>query len=178
MPDHAGRRAFALGGGFQFGDWLDPTAPPNDAFQAKTDLNLVATSQFFRSVSVTAEAAGTLGKADDARRFREIAERIRDAILREYVTEGGAVVSVSQTAYALAITLRLFRSDDWRSRMGDRLVEPLRNNGYRIGTGFVGTPIIADALTDTGRLDAVGHLLSQTENPSWLYQVTLGATTT
>ena len=164
-------------GGFQFGDWLDPTAPPNDAFQAKTDLDLVATSQLFRSVSLTAEAAATLGKADDARRFHELAERIREAFLREYVTEAGRVLSDSQTAYALAITLGLFRSDDERSRMADRLAELLRNNGYRIGTGFVGTPIIADALTDTGHLDAVGRLLTQTENPSWLYPVTMGATT-
>ncbi|MFT2588613.1 hypothetical protein, partial [Escherichia coli] len=49
--------------------------------------------------------------------------------------------------------------------------------GYRIGTGFVGTPLVADALTDGGHLAAAGRLLLQTECPSWLYPVTMGATT-
>jgi len=49
--------------------------------------------------------------------------------------------------------------------------------GYTIGTGFVGTPIIADALCTTGYADAAGRLLLQTGVPSWLYAVTMGATT-
>src|SRR3954462_9551628 len=30
-------------GGFQFGDWLDPTAPPEDPFRAKADPDVIAT---------------------------------------------------------------------------------------------------------------------------------------
>jgi alpha-L-rhamnosidase len=36
---------------------------------------------------------------------------------------------------------------------------------------------VTDALTRTGHLEAAGRLLTQTENPSWLYPVTMGATT-
>ena len=61
--------------------------------------------------------------------------------------------------------------------MGDRLAWLVRRDGYRIGTGFVGTPLVADALSRTGHLDAATRLLLQTENPSWLYPVTMGATT-
>src|SRR5690606_22868655 len=64
-----------------------------------------------------------------------------------------------------------------RQRLGDRLADLVREDGYRIGTGFVGTPIVCDALTATGHLDAATRLLTQTENPSWLYPVTMGATT-
>jgi alpha-L-rhamnosidase len=60
---------------------------------------------------------------------------------------------------------------------GDRLAELVRDNGYRIGTGFIGTPIICDALTSAGHIDAAYRLLMQTECPSWLYPVTQGATT-
>ncbi|MGL1682664.1 hypothetical protein ACSTIO_23860, partial [Vibrio parahaemolyticus] len=42
---------------------------------------------------------------------------------------------------------------------------------------FVGTPLVADALTDGGHLAAAERLLLQTECPSWLYPVTMGATT-
>ena len=49
--------------------------------------------------------------------------------------------------------------------------------GYHIRTGFVGTPLICDALAHAGRVDAAYRLLMQTECPSWLYPVTMGATT-
>jgi alpha-L-rhamnosidase len=41
----------------------------------------------------------------------------------------------------------------------------------------VGTPIIQDALTETGHADVAARLLLQTGVPSWLYAVTMGATT-
>ncbi len=53
----------------------------------------------------------------------------------------------------------------------------MRAAGYRISTGFLGTPVIADALTGAGHVDVAYRLLLQTECPSWLYPVTMGATT-
>jgi len=61
--------------------------------------------------------------------------------------------------------------------MGEALADLVREHGYHIATGFVGTPLIMDALVDTGHADAASRLLLQTENPSWLYPVTMGATT-
>lgn len=87
------------------------------------------------------------------------------------------MVSDAQTGYGLAIMFGLTRDDDERQRMGDRLAFLVRAAGYRIGTGFVGTPLVAEALAVTGHLDVAGRLLTQTENPSWLYPVTMGATT-
>ncbi|MDQ1512754.1 MAG: alpha-L-rhamnosidase, partial [Microbacteriaceae bacterium] len=49
--------------------------------------------------------------------------------------------------------------------------------GYRVSTGFAGTPFITDALTQTGHLDVAYRLLLERECPSWLYPVTMGATT-
>jgi alpha-L-rhamnosidase len=87
------------------------------------------------------------------------------------------MVSDAQTAYALAIVFGLSGSDAQRARMGQRLAQLVSDNGHHIGTGFVGTPVIADALTVTGHLDTAGRLLTQTTSPSWLYPVTMGATT-
>ena len=53
----------------------------------------------------------------------------------------------------------------------------MRTAGFRISTGFVGTPLMTDALTDAGHLDLAYRLLLQTGCPSWLYAVTMGATT-
>jgi alpha-L-rhamnosidase len=164
-------------GGFQFGDWLDPSAPPENPFLATTDPDIVASAYLFRSADMTAQAAGIVGLADEAKRYTELAGAVRAAFVREYVGESGRLTSDTQTGYAVAIVFGLYESDAQRAGMGDRLAALVASNGYRIGTGFVGTPVIADALTMTGHVDVAGLLLTQTENPSWLYPVTMGATT-
>src|SRR5260370_33546067 len=63
------------------------------------------------------------------------------------------------------------------ARAGDRLSALVRENGHRISTGFAGTPYVTDALTQTGHLDDAYRLLLERGCPSWLYSVTMGATT-
>ena len=162
---------------FQFGDWLDPAAPPDDPAAATTDRSLVATAYRARSAQIVADAAQLLGFEADAFRYAELARGIRDAFNDEYVTMNGRLVSDSQTAYALALEFALLPSESQRERAGDRLAEIVRTAGHRIATGFLGTPLICDALTGAGALDDAYGLLLQTQCPSWLYAVTMGATT-
>jgi alpha-L-rhamnosidase len=164
-------------GRFQFGDWLDPDAPPAEPGKAKTDPDIVASAYLFRSATLTARAAAELGQGDDARRYGALADEVRDAWVREYTTAAGRTVSDAPTAYGLAIEFGLVTEPDARQRMGDRLAWLVRRAGYRIGTGFVGTPLIQDALVHTGHAETARRLLLQTENPSWLYPVSMGATT-
>lgn len=163
-------------GRFQFGDWLDPDAPPELPANAKTDADIVASAYLFRSADAVARAAELLGRADDAAEYARIAAEVRDAFNAEYVTSAGRIMSDAQTAYALAIVFDIAPAEQ-HAALGARLAELTRQSGYRIGTGFVGTPIIQDALTRTGHLETARRLLVQTENPSWLYPVTMGATT-
>ncbi|GAA5202912.1 alpha-L-rhamnosidase [Microbacterium jejuense] len=163
-------------GMFQFGDWLDPDAPPEQAAKAKTDADIVASAYLFRSVDAVARAAALLGDESTAHAYATIAEEVRQAFLAEYVTPAGRMMSDAQTAYAMAIMFDIAPAEQ-QEVLGARLAELTRLSGYRIGTGFVGTPIIQDALTRTGHLETARRLLVQTENPSWLYPVTMGATT-
>ena len=75
----------------------------------------------------------------------------------------------AQTAYALAIVFDLFPSEEQKQLAGRRLAELVADGGNRIATGFVGTPVISDALTDVGALDTAYDLLLEKECPSWLY---------
>ena len=59
----------------------------------------------------------------------------------------------------------------------DERLELVEESEHRIATGFVGTPIVSDALTSTGHVDAAYDLLLEHEAPSWLYAVRQGATT-
>ena len=71
----------------------------------------------------------------------------------------------------------LLASDAQRRHAGERLRTLVLKRQLKIATGFVGTPLICDALTDTGHVDGAYGLLTQEECPSWLYPVLHGATT-
>jgi alpha-L-rhamnosidase len=163
-------------GMFQFGDWLDPDAPPHLPASAKTDPDIVASAYLFVSTDAVARAAALLGREEEAREYAQVAEEVRAAFLAEYLTPSSRMVSDAKTAYAMAIVFGIAPVDQ-HEVLGARLAELTRRGGYRIGTGFVGTPIVQDALTRTGHLETARRLLLQTENPSWLYPVTMGATT-
>ena len=162
--------------GFQFGDWLDPTAPPDKPADAKADKGVVATACLYRSARIVADAAAILGRAADAEHFGELAGRTRAAFTEHYVEADGTIMSDAPTVYALAITFGLL-DEEASVLAGERLAKLVADGGYRIQTGFAGTPFVTDALTSTGHLDDAYQLLLQTENPSWLYSVTMGATT-
>ncbi|BAS14761.1 alpha-L-Rhamnosidase [Arthrobacter sp. Hiyo8] len=164
-------------GQMQLGDWLDPAAPPDKPGAARTHGDIVASAYLFRSLDLTAKAAAVLGADDDHGKYSTLAEDVRSAFLSEYVTPSGRMVSDAQTAYSLALMFGISTDPVQRQALGDRLAELARLGGYRIATGFVGTPLVADALTVTGHMDAAERLLTQTECPSWLYPVTQGATT-
>lgn len=162
--------------GFQLGDWLDPTAPPDDPAASRTDPHLVATAYFARSAAVLARTARELGYSE-AQRYADLADQIAAAFRARYTLPGGALSSDTATAYSLAIAFELLETEAAYRLAGARLAELVAEDGYRISTGFVGTPLICDALTETGHVETAYLLLSQTECPSWLYPVTMGATT-
>jgi alpha-L-rhamnosidase len=164
-------------GGFQFGDWLDPTAPHDAPFEAQADPDVVATAYLARSAEVVGLAAAVVGDADTAEKYARLASEVRDAFAHEYVTAGGRVLSDAPTVYALALAWALLPTEGQRHHAGNRLADLVRASGFRISTGFVGTPLIMDALTGSGHLDVAYRLMLQTGCPSWLYAVTMGATT-
>jgi alpha-L-rhamnosidase len=163
--------------GFQLGDWLDPTAPPEDPTQAMTDKHLVASAYFAWSTRHLAKAAGVLGRAADELHYLELARAAAEAFAREYIRPDGRMTSDAQTAYALAIVFGLYPDEELARKGGERLAQLVREGGNRIGTGFAGTPVISDALTATGAVDTAYDLLLEKECPSWLYAVKQGGTT-
>jgi alpha-L-rhamnosidase len=163
--------------GFQFGDWLDPAAPNDRPYDTRTDPDLCATAYLARSAEVVGRVCGLIGDDDAGDRYLRLAGEVRAAFRREYVTATGRVVSDSQTAYALALVFGLLEDADLERRAGERLGRLVRRARYRIATGFLGTPVVCDALTGAGHGDAAYRMLLQTAPPSWLYAVTMGATT-
>ena len=161
--------------GFQFGDWLDPDAPPEAPADAKADKGVVATVCAYRSAAIVAETAELLGRTKEAAEFADVARALKEAFTEHYVSPG-RILSDCTTVYALAIAFDILSSSD-QAAAGERLAELAAESGYLISTGFAGTPFICDALSKTGHTDDAYRLLLQKGNPSWLYAVTMGATT-
>ncbi|VXB37474.1 Alpha-L-rhamnosidase [Arthrobacter sp. 9V] len=161
--------------GFQFGDWLDPDASPDQPWAAKADKHVVATLCAFRTASLVAATAAVLGNEAASTEFGDMAYALRTSFAEHYISDG-VILSDCTTVYALAIVFGILNDSD-REFAGERLAELVAKSGFRISTGFAGTPFVTDALTDTGHLEEAYRLLLQTENPSWLYSVSMGATT-
>ncbi|MGN6219199.1 MAG: family 78 glycoside hydrolase catalytic domain, partial [Microbacterium sp.] len=102
--------------GFQFGDWLDPTAPAGRPEAAQTYPEIVATAYFARSSRIVADVAALLGRDEDAARYGALADEVRAAFHREYVSGSGRLLSDSATAYALALQFDLVDDADARQR--------------------------------------------------------------
>ncbi len=160
--------------GFQFGDWLDPASPPDKPGDARTPWQLVAQAYLAYSARIAARSADLLG-ADPAR-FAELSRRASAVFRERYISGGGQLLPPTQTAYAVALMFGLLEPAE-EAPAAAGLAAAVEEDGYRIATGFVGTPLVCDALTDHGYAAAAYRLLLQTECPSWLYPVTMGATT-
>jgi alpha-L-rhamnosidase len=162
--------------GFQFGDWLDPDASPHAPADAKADKGVVATACLIRSARFASRAAHLIGREEDAAYWQDLADRVLTAFTGAYVHEDGTITSDCATVYALAIAFDLL-APQTREKAGERLAEVVREVGYRVSTGFAGTPFVTWALSETGHVEDAYRLLLEEQCPSWLYPVSMGATT-
>ena len=166
----------AFGEGFSFGDWLDSAAPDDQPWAARLPWQPVAVAYLAQSARIMRDSARVLGKAEDERRYSNLLNRAIRRYREEYVTPTGRAAFPSQTAYALGIRFGLL--EEWQlEHAGDLLAGQVAADGFRIGSGFLGTPHVCDALADTGNGATAWELLMQHECPSWLYSVSMGATT-
>ncbi|OXG74530.1 alpha-L-rhamnosidase [Cryptococcus neoformans A2-102-5] len=160
----------------QFGDWLDPYAPPDFPGDGRTDPYFVANAYLVHVTRKMAEICRVLGKEDEAIGFQADWGRALDVFSNRYVSNAGRTISDSQTALALALHFDLL-STSQRAVAISRLEELVRSNVFKIGTGFAGTPIILDVLANNNRLHLAYRMLQEKQCPSWLYCVSMGATT-
>ena len=163
--------------GFHYGDWLSYMLD-NDLHgrSALTDKYLIAQCFFAHSTQLLIHAAKVLGKTEDVSAYQELIKHIKDAFVKEYLTENGRLSSNTQTAYVLALNFDML-PENRRGQAVDRLVENIRNYNNHITTGFLGTPYICHVLSRFGKTDVAYDLLLQETFPSWLYPVKMGATT-
>jgi len=189
-PNHLWQNGF----GAAFGDWLTPTIT--------TPEDLLASAYWAYDVSLMKQMALATGRTTDAERYGTLFGEIKSAFQKAYVRADGFVGTVdhypsipppsvhpdegpqdkdrvveTQTGYVLALYMNLV-PDDLRPAAAQKLVDLIKNNHWRLGTGFLGTPYLLEVLADTGYSNVAYNLMLNHEYPSWGYVIDHGGTTT
>lgn len=153
-------------------DWL--------AFE-ETDAWLMWNVFYYREAVLMNKIANVIGCAGDAREYALLQKCIRDFWNKTFVEkETGRTLTIdgelcdTQCSYALALAYGIAGDAEC---MAGHLARKVRENGYKVGTGFFGTGLLNKALSRSGYREEAWKMLLQAEFPSWLYPVTQGATT-
>ncbi|MNO14200.1 Bacterial alpha-L-rhamnosidase [compost metagenome] len=176
--DHNPYREYTWDTKFHWGEWAEPDRRGSSL---PLFINLtfsepeVATAYFAYSSRLLAECAEALDKHSEAEYYRQLSIQVTEAYVYNF-TEEGRINSKRQAHYVRPLALGLL-PEDMRQAAADQLAQLVKENEFRIGTGFLSTPYICRVLTEYGHHDEAYQLLLQTTPPSWLYAVTKGATT-
>jgi alpha-L-rhamnosidase len=162
---------------WQYGDWLDPAAPPSEPGNGRTDSLIVGDAYLVRVLETISKVSTLLGETENAETYSKDALNTRKAFQHEYIAPSGLLVGDTQTALSLAICFGLYDQEGQKISAASRLAHLVHMSPYRIATGFAGTPLIAHALSDTGNYQLAYRMLLEKSCPSWLYPITMGATT-
>lgn len=168
---------YILDKGFHYGEWLEPgSANMANAIKAYTSPDAeVATAWFYYSSRTLAETAEILGYEKDQEYYHELSEKIKSAYQSRFVKEG-KINSNRQCKYVRPLYMGLLDEKEAKTAAED-LFHMVRDNRYKIGTGFLSTYQILNVLTDYGYNEAAYRMLENEECPGWLYEVNQGATT-
>ena len=189
--DH--RALVAENGNYQWADWLsyEPLeshgggAFTRDRHGNRMPLpdavvywNYLGACYWAMDAAMMCDMAAATGR--DAGRYAGMAERAREYLRETFLDGRGgfrtAIFNTMQTPALFALRNGLVEGAA-RERMIARLRANFAEHGGCLQTGFLGTSILMQTLTDNGMADLAWDLLFQRKNPSWLYSVDNGATT-
>jgi alpha-L-rhamnosidase len=163
------------GGNTQYGDWL--------AYE-NTDTRYICVcyyanvAQLMTKISKALSVSEGDAYAQQAAKYQTLYDNIKAEFQTRYTDPGTGMLTVtSQTAFLLALKNDLPATPAIKQEIIARLVDKIKANGNRLSTGFVGTGILNQTLSENGATDMAYTLLLQRNDPSWLYSVDQGATT-
>lgn len=161
---------------FYWGDWLAPMP---------TNISMLSTAYFGYDARLMREMAKALGKTDDAVYYDKLYMNISRAFCNYFFDSEGYTIEGNhegtprmdtQTSYLLPLAF-LELPENLQQKAVKHLLEAIERSDYHLQTGFLGTPLLCNVLSNFGHNDIAYRLYTQTEYPSWLFPVKQGATT-
>lgn len=179
-PMHLSRknRKYAVNCGQSYGEW----AEPNDVcafhwYDFAAPHPEESTAYTFFTLRRVLEVAEILKKPQSAEldKIKEYSEGARQAY-RELVTKKGFSLDTDRQAKLVRPLYMGLLTEEQTDFAKHRLIRALDNYGWRVGTGFLSTPMILDVLADIDTEYAY-RLLENEKMPGWLFMPKNGATT-
>lgn len=169
--------------GFHYGEWLIPSLSEAGLGNNKgMKICLKETPKYtapifgWLSVSRFAEIAEALDKTEDAKRYSNVAEKMKKAIQTGVIQQDGTMPAEFMGAYVLPLYFELV-PEHLREKFVQHLKEMIQANDGCLDTGFLATPYLLDTLCKNGCEEQALQLFWQNKQPSWMFEVEHGATT-
>jgi len=156
------------------GDWIKQAGWPNKGGAVPHEV--FATAFFAHSTEIVAKMAAALGRAEEARQYGDLFERIKAAFNQRFVQPDGTIQGDTQAGYALALHFSLL-PEERRPVAVQRLLAALERYGGRLSTGIQTTHRLILELTRNAQHEAACRLALSRDFPSWGYMIENGATT-
>lgn len=162
------------GAGVDFGDWVS---------YEKLENRYVSVCYYAYAAQLMSKMSNVLsqtkGDSYDVKSngYTALYKKIKAEFQKRYVNADGSLKQVTQTAYLLALKLDLFPTELAKNNGISYLTQKIANNGNKLSTGFIGTGILNQTLSQFGATNTAYNLLLQRGNPSWIYSIDQGATT-
>ncbi len=166
--------------GFQWGEWCEPGSEAGAKSFTQNILKgftgEVATAYYYYSSSLLSEIADLLCYKEDSTKYRDLADKVKEAYIAFYTDDGKIVNTKKQANYVRPLFMEIL-PEDKRQQAADELNALIEKNDYKIGTGFLSTGFILKVLSKYGYIETAYKMLLQEDIPGWLYCVNNGATT-
>ncbi|MBQ4426564.1 MAG: family 78 glycoside hydrolase catalytic domain [Oscillospiraceae bacterium] len=157
--------------GQSYGEWAEPAdVQPNDWKDMVFPHPEVSTAYTAYVLGLMAEISDELGKSEDAAKYRSYSDKCKEAYRK--------MCALDTDRQALLVRpLYMGLLDEKQTEFArKRLITALENYSWRLGTGFLSTPLILDVLSEYD-LEAAYRLLENEDIPGWLSMPKAGATT-
>ena len=118
------------------------------------------------------------GRTDDARRYRELAGRIRKAFIAKFFhAETGRFDAGTQACQAFALHYDLVPPEHRQAVLKVLVDEVQQHHQGHVATGIFGTQYLLETLCRLGRADVAYGIVNQKTFPGWGHMLDRGATT-
>lgn len=169
-------RKYAVNCGQSYGEWAEPAdVHPNKW----TDMILPhpeeSTAYTACVMDTMAKIAAVLGKEAEAADYHDFAENVKASYQAMRRLPAFPLDTDRQARLVRPLSFGLLNGEQ-AAFAKKRLIQALDHYGWRLGTGFLSTPLILDVLADID-IEYAYKLLENEEMPGWLFMPKMGATT-
>jgi len=173
---HGRARKYVVNYGQSYGEWAEPSdVYPNRWTDMVSPHPEVSTAYTAYVMGIMGEIAEVLDRPEDAARFRSYAENCKKSYQELRKVPKFSLDTDRQARLVRPLAFHLL-DEEQTGYAKRRLVKALDHYGWRLGTGFLSTPLILDVLADMD-IEYAYRLLENEEMPGWLYMPKMGAST-